>query len=101
MGALLFRSSSCVLRHLLSRKPALASCSPRKAAPIPPKRRGTCSRARSAVRGEDEEVEPDSEHLAVVGDRLPVDATLTANARSQGGLSIEIHFPLITFAMPR
>ncbi len=29
------------------------------------------------------------------------DATLTANARAQGGLSIEIHFPLIPFAMPR
>jgi signal transduction histidine kinase len=29
------------------------------------------------------------------------DATLTANARPQGGLSIEIHFPLIPFAMPR
>ena len=28
------------------------------------------------------------------------DATLTANARPQGGLSIEIHFPLIPFAMP-
>jgi signal transduction histidine kinase len=28
-------------------------------------------------------------------------ATLTANARPQGGLSIEIHFPLIPFAMPR
>jgi hypothetical protein len=26
-----------------------------------------------AVRGEDEEVEPDSERLAVLGDRLPVD----------------------------
>jgi signal transduction histidine kinase len=29
------------------------------------------------------------------------DTTLTANARPQGGLSIEIHFPLIPFAMPR
>ena len=29
------------------------------------------------------------------------DATLTANARPQGGLSIEIHFPLIPFAVPR
>ena len=29
------------------------------------------------------------------------DATLTANARPQGGLSIEIHVPLIPFAMPR
>jgi signal transduction histidine kinase len=29
------------------------------------------------------------------------DATLTANARPQGGLSIAIHFPLIPFAMPR
>ena len=29
------------------------------------------------------------------------DATLSANARPQGGLSIEIHFPLIPFAMPR
>jgi hypothetical protein len=29
------------------------------------------------------------------------DATLTANARPQGGLSIEVHFPLIPFAMPR
>jgi signal transduction histidine kinase len=29
------------------------------------------------------------------------DATLIANARAQGGLSIEIHFPLIPFAMPR
>jgi signal transduction histidine kinase len=29
------------------------------------------------------------------------DATLTANARAQGGLSIEIHFPLMPFAMPR
>ncbi len=29
------------------------------------------------------------------------DATLTANARPPGGLSIEIHFPLIPFAMPR
>jgi hypothetical protein len=28
-------------------------------------------------------------------------ATLTANARAQGDLSIEIHFPLIPFAMPR
>ena len=28
-------------------------------------------------------------------------ATLTANARPQGGRSIEIHFPLIPFAMPR
>ena len=29
------------------------------------------------------------------------DATLTANARPQGGLSIEIHFPLMPFAKPR
>jgi hypothetical protein len=29
------------------------------------------------------------------------DATLTANARPQGGLLIEIHVPLIPFAMPR
>ena len=29
------------------------------------------------------------------------DATLTANARPQGGLPIEIHFPLTPFAMPR
>jgi hypothetical protein len=29
------------------------------------------------------------------------DATLTANARAQGGLSVESHFPLIPFAMPR
>jgi hypothetical protein len=29
------------------------------------------------------------------------DATLTANTRPQGRLSIEIHFPLIPFAMPR
>jgi signal transduction histidine kinase len=29
------------------------------------------------------------------------DATLTANARPQGGLSIEIRVPLIPFAMPR
>jgi signal transduction histidine kinase len=29
------------------------------------------------------------------------DATLTANARPQGGLPIAIHFPLIPFAMPR
>ena len=29
------------------------------------------------------------------------DATLTANARAQGGLAFEIHFPLIPFAMPR
>jgi len=29
------------------------------------------------------------------------DATLTANARAQGGLSIEIRFPLIPFAMPQ
>ena len=29
------------------------------------------------------------------------DATLTANARPQGGLPIEIYFPLIPFAMPR
>jgi len=29
------------------------------------------------------------------------DATLTANARPQGSLSIEIYFPLIPFAMPR
>ena len=28
-------------------------------------------------------------------------ATLTANARAQGGLSIEVQFPLIPFAMPR
>jgi hypothetical protein len=28
-------------------------------------------------------------------------ATLTANARTQGGLSIEIHFPLMPSAMPR
>ena len=29
------------------------------------------------------------------------DATLTANAWPQGGLSIEIHVPLMPFAMPR
>jgi signal transduction histidine kinase len=29
------------------------------------------------------------------------DATLAANALPQGGLPIEIHFPLIPFAMPR
>jgi signal transduction histidine kinase len=29
------------------------------------------------------------------------DATLTANARPRGGLSIEIHFPLMPSAMPR
>ena len=29
------------------------------------------------------------------------DATLTANARPQGGLSIKIHLLLIPFAMPR
>jgi hypothetical protein len=28
-------------------------------------------------------------------------ATLIADARPQGGLPIEIHFPLIPFAMPR
>jgi K+-sensing histidine kinase KdpD len=29
------------------------------------------------------------------------DATLTANARPQGGLLVEIHSPLIPFAVPR
>jgi len=29
------------------------------------------------------------------------DARLTANARPQGGLSMEIHCPLIPFAVPR
>jgi signal transduction histidine kinase len=32
---------------------------------------------------------------------IAIDATLTANARPQGGLPIEIHFPLIPFAVPR
>jgi hypothetical protein len=30
-----------------------------------------------------------------------IDATLIANALAQGGLSMEIHFPLIPFATPR
>jgi hypothetical protein len=59
----------------LSRRSSLTlpSCSPNKAAPIPPSDDERVVALDSAVRDEDEEVEPDSERLAVLGDRLPVE----------------------------
>src|SRR5687768_9549636 len=53
--------------------PTLPSCSPSKAAPIPLSDDERLVALDPAVRGEDEEVEPDSERLAVLGDRLPVE----------------------------
>jgi hypothetical protein len=54
MGALLFRSSSCIKASPLGDDERVVALDP-------------------AVRGEDEEVEPDCERLAVLGDRLPVE----------------------------
>ena len=51
----------------------LPSCSPSKAAPIPLSDDERVVALDPAVRGEDEEVEPDCERLAVLGDRLAVE----------------------------
>ena len=65
----------CSERRQASRpsSPTLPSSSPRKAAPIHLRDDERVVAREPAVRGEDEEVEPDSERLAVLGDRLPVE----------------------------
>jgi hypothetical protein len=65
----------CSQRRQGSRRssPTLASSSPSKAAPIPLSDDERVVVLDPAVRGEDEEVEPDSERLAVLGDRLAVE----------------------------
>ena len=65
----------CSQRRQASRRssPTLPSSSPSKAAPIPLSDDERVVALDPAVRGEDEEVEPDCERLAVLSDRLPVE----------------------------